>query len=169
MVDSRSISFTAIDFETANHNRYSACALGVVQVQHCKIVSKRMFFIRPPERYFRFSYIHGITWEHVRDMPTFAELWPSIKPELFTGDFLVAHNASFDRSVLVRTCEYYGIDPPDVRFKCTVQLARNVLGIQPARLPNVCKALGIKLNKHHDPLVDALACARIMLHAKMFK
>ncbi len=162
---SHDINFTAIDFETANNNRYSACALGLVQVKSGTIVSKKTFLIRPPERYFKFSYIHGLTWEHVKDMPTFAELWPFIKPELLTGDFLVAHNAPFDRSVLTRTCEYYGIGLPELRFECTVKLARNVLGIQPARLPNVCEVLGITLNKHHDPLADAVACAKIMLHA----
>ncbi len=155
--------FTAIDFETANHSRHSACALGLVRVCDREIVSKIRFLIRPPERVFKFSYIHGITWDHVRDMPTFAELWPIIKPMIMTSDFLVAHNASFDSSVLKKTCEYYRICVPEVQFRCTVRLARNILGIRSARLPNVCQLLGIPLNRHHDPLADALACAKIML------
>ncbi len=158
------MNFTAIDFETANHKRHSACAVGIVRVENGKIAVKKAFLIRPPESYFRFTHIHGITWKDVREAPTFRDLWPEIEPLITAGDFLAAHNAPFDRSVLWEACRFYGIRPPCVEFKCTVQIARKVLGIRPADLSNVCRELGIVLH-HHQALSDALACAKIVLNA----
>jgi DNA polymerase-3 subunit epsilon len=48
--------------------------------------------------------IHGIKPEHVADKPEFNELWSEIKP-LVGNQFLIAHNADFDFSVLPRTLE----------------------------------------------------------------
>jgi DNA polymerase-3 subunit epsilon len=79
-------------------------------------------------------------------------------------DFVVAHNISFDRNVLLSCCETYGITPPLVNYRCSVQLARKHLKIYPTNLAFVCKELQIEL-KHHDALSDALACAKITLAA----
>ncbi len=163
------MNFSAIDFETANYHRHSACAIGLVKVQDGEITKQHVSLIRPPERWFKFTYIHGITYRDVADAPSFKELWPEIDPFFTDIDFLVAHNASFDRSVLQKTCEYYGITPPEIKFKCTVQLSRKVLGIYPTKLPDVCRALEIDMDNHHEALSDALACARIMLHIERMK
>ncbi len=157
------MNFTAIDFETANRYRNSACAVGLVKVKNGKIAHRYTSLIRPPRMWFEFTDIHGITFDDVKHAPTFDRLLPEIE-DFFRGvEFLVAHNSAFDRSVLLKTCEYYDITPPDIEFRCTVKLARKKLGIFPTKLPDVCKALNIKLN-HHDALSDALACAKIMLH-----
>jgi len=162
---SSNLNFTAIDFETANEQRHSACAVGLVRVEAGSIVKKKALLIRPPENFFEFSHIHGITWKQVKDAPTFMEIWPEIKPLITKVDFLAAHNAPFDKSVLINTCRHYGIEEPSVEFECTVQLARQVFGIYPTKLPNVCRRLHISLDNHHDALSDALACAQIVLRA----
>ena len=41
-------SFVAIDFETANHERDSACAVGLVTGYDGRIERVRSFLIRPP-------------------------------------------------------------------------------------------------------------------------
>ena len=58
-------NFAAIDFETANHNRDSACAVGVAIVQAGQISSLERYLIRPPTQEFRFTHIHGLTWRDV--------------------------------------------------------------------------------------------------------
>jgi DNA polymerase III epsilon subunit-like protein len=95
----RGPTFVALDFETADYPRDSACALGLVRVENHRIVQRAYHLIRPPRRRFSFTYLHGITWEDVAGQPTFAELWPDLTPILEGVDFLAAHNASFDRSV----------------------------------------------------------------------
>jgi DNA polymerase-3 subunit epsilon len=154
--------FAAIDFETADQGRDSACAAAIVVVEKGKIVRKAHALIRPPRREFVFSYIHGITWEDVAEKPRFGELWPEIRTLLREVDFIAAHNASFDRSVLHACCASAGVKPPEVKFLCTVKLARRLWDIRPTKLPNVCSRLGIPLN-HHNAKSDALACAKIVI------
>jgi DNA polymerase-3 subunit epsilon len=159
------LSFVALDFETADDQRDSACAVAVVQVEDQKIVERRHFLIRPPRKLFLFTHLHGIAWTHVENKPTFGELWPRLAPLLRAGDFIAAHNATFDRSVLWACCAAARVAPPDARFECTVQLARRIWRLRPTTLPDVCRHLQIPL-RHHDPLSDAEACARIVLAAR---
>jgi DNA polymerase-3 subunit epsilon len=160
----RGPTFVALDFETADYPRDSACALGLVRVENHQIVHRTYHLIRPPRRRFVFTYLHGITWEDVALQPSFAELWPSLTPILQGVDFLAAHNASFDRSVLQRCCETAGLNPPALPFECTVRLARQTWDIFPTKLNNVCDHLGITL-KHHHAASDAEACALIVIAA----
>jgi DNA polymerase-3 subunit epsilon len=160
--------FTAIDFETADHGADSACALALVHVEGTEIVGRDLFMIRPPRARFVFTYIHGITWSHVRAEPSFAEHWAEIAARLAGATFLAAHNAPFDRGVLAACCAAAGVEPPALDFRCTVQLARRAWrkdGLLRANLPAVCAHLGIALN-HHDPASDAEACARIVIAAR---
>jgi len=159
-----SANFLAIDFETGDQQPDSACSIGLVRVENGVITQEVVKLIRPPRKEIVFTYIHGLTWEHVAQAPTFGELWPEIEP-LFKGvDFVVAHNASFDRGVLNACCRAHGIPAPNPRYECTVQIARKVFNIYPTKLSNVCQVLGIELN-HHEALSDARACAKIVLRA----
>jgi DNA polymerase-3 subunit epsilon len=160
----RGPTFVALDFETADYSRDSACALGLVRVENHQIVERTYSLIKPPRRKFVFTYLHGITWEDVADQPTFGELWPSFSSMLAGVDFLAAHNASFDRSVLNKCCEKAELEPPSIPFRCTVQLARQTWNIYPTKLNNVCDHLGITL-KHHQAASDAEACALIVMAA----
>ncbi|MHB8878290.1 MAG: 3'-5' exonuclease [Myxococcaceae bacterium] len=157
-------SFVAIDFETADYGRDSACAVGLVRVQKGCIVERAVALIRPPRSRFVFTGIHGITWPMVSGVAGFAETWPKLLPLLDGADFIAAHNASFDRSVLNACCAAAGMPAPSLGFRCSVQLARRTWGLRPANLPAVCAHLGIPL-KHHDPASDAEACARIVIAA----
>src|SRR6185369_9867722 len=93
-------SFAAIDFETADPGRDSACAVGIVRVEGDRIVRRESRLIRPPRQEFVFTYIHGIAWEHVAEASPFGEVWEELRALLDGVEFLVAHNAPFDRSVL---------------------------------------------------------------------
>lgn len=158
--------FGAIDFETADYYRDSACSVAVVRIENGQVVDKFHTLLRPPRKEFVFTYLHGITWEMARKAPTFADVWPSLHKLLKGVDFVAAHNASFDRTVLQACSERAGIFVPDLPFECTVRLAREVFGIYPTKLEDVCRELRIPLDKHHDALCDALACARIVLAAR---
>lgn len=157
-------SFLAIDFETADYGRDSACAVGLARVEEGVVVRHVTYLIRPPRRHFVFTYIHGLSWDDVKEAPTFGQLWPKIKENFESVDFAVAHNASFDRGVLNICCQAAGVVPPEVSFRCTMRLARRLWGIRPTTLPDVCRHFGIALT-HHDAGSDTLACARIMIHA----
>jgi len=154
--------FVAIDFETADYGRDSACSVGLVRVENNKIVRKEHHLIRPPRQTFVFTEIHGLTWADVKDAPTFEQLWHKLDAFFKGAEFFAAHNASFDKGVLNACCALAGVPIPEQPFQCTVKLARNVLKISPAKLSHVCHHLSIPLN-HHNALSDAAACAQIMI------
>lgn len=121
--------------------------------------------IRPPRSTMMFQYLHGIAWSDVADKPTFRELWPLLEAFIQDAEFLVAHNAAFDRGVLNACCESYGLPAPQIPFLCTVKLARQVWDVRPTKLPNVCSHLNIRL-VHHHAASDSLACAKVVMHAQ---
>jgi DNA polymerase III subunit epsilon len=157
-------AFVAIDFETADRPADSACAVALVRVEGLRIVARKTCLLRPPRRNFLFTYIHGITWDHVANAPTFATAWAALSELLEGAAFLAAHNASFDRRVLQTCCVAARLAVPSQPFECTLRLARRVWGLKPAKLPDVCAHLGFSL-RHHDPASDAEACARIVIAA----
>jgi DNA polymerase-3 subunit epsilon len=158
-------AFVAIDFETADRTPESACAVALVRVEGLEIVKRDVCLLRPPRNHFVFTYYHGIRWKDVVKAPTFGEAWPELSRVLHGAEFLAAHYAPFDQRVLNACCRAACLKPPDLPFICTVQLARQHLGIRPAKLPNVCARLGLPLDHHHEALCDAEACARIIIKA----
>jgi DNA polymerase III subunit epsilon len=158
-------AFVALDFETADQGKDSACAIGLVRVENNQIVHRAHYLIRPPRPEILFTHIHGIRWADVKDQPQFGALWQTLEPVLDGVEVLAAHNAAFDRGVLYACCDAHGIARPPHSFICTVQLARKTWKLYPTKLPNVCEYLGITLN-HHQALSDAEACARIVIAAR---
>jgi DNA polymerase-3 subunit epsilon len=155
-------AFVALDFETANRSRSSACAVAVVRVEGDRIVERVADLIRPPTPCFEFTYLHGISWSHVKAKRPFCAVWRGLRPLLDGAEFLAAHNAKFDKGVLGACCRESRKSSPDFPFVCTVALARLKWKLHPTKLPDVCAFLGLPL-RHHDPLSDAIACARIVL------
>lgn len=160
-----SIRFVAIDFETANRDPSSVCAVGLAVVRDGGIVDTIHHLVRPPTREFNpwFVDMHRICWADVRRAPDFRDVWAEIAP-LLRDEVLVAHNAGFDRNVLTSCLRAFRLRNPGNDFVCTVRLARRVLEIRPANLPHVCRVLGIRL-KHHHAESDAKAAAQIALLA----
>ncbi len=157
-------SFVAIDFETADARRDSACAVALVRAEGGKVVRRQAWLIRPPRSHFTTSHIHGIRWAQVVHAPTFGQLWPTLLPWFDGLSFVAAHNASFDRSVLRACAEAAGLIVPEVPFVCTVELARSTWNLRPTKLPDVARHLGVPL-RHHDALSDASVCAEIVLRS----
>jgi DNA polymerase III subunit epsilon len=156
--------FAALDFETADYGRDSACAVAVVVVEGGKIVRQNYSLIKPPRRDFVFSYLHGIAWKDVAHKPRFGELWPELSAMFEGVEFIAAHNASFDRGVLNACCAVYGAAPIVAPYLCTMKLSRRLWDVFPTKLSDVCRHFSIPLN-HHEALSDALACAQIVLKA----
>jgi len=157
-------TFSAIDFETADYGRDSACSVAIIRVVDGQITNRWYRLIQPPRKLFHFTYLHGISWNDVKNSPTFAQLWPAFEEQLIGVPYMVAHNAGFDKAVLNACCTGAGIKPPVVPFKCTVQMAREAWGLYPTKLSNVCTHLKIPLI-HHQADSDAEACACIALAA----
>lgn len=158
--------WVAIDFETATAQRGSACAVGLVAVQHGQIVDSFRALIQPPDNHYDpFNIvIHGIAPADTANAPTFSEVWPEIEG-FVGGSTLVAHNAGFDIGVLRAQCWAANVLPArDLDYACTLVSARVAWpGLPSYSLPWVCDHLGIDLADHHDAIADASACAMVGL------
>lgn len=159
------MKFIAIDFETANSQRNSACEIGLVKVENFTIIEKKSFLIRPKDNYFDFfnTELHGIDARMVENEPEFDVVYRQIKSD-FEKYPIIAHNASFDMSVLRKTLDLYNLDYPETSYSCTYQMSREYLdNLYSFRLDAVCNFFGITLNNHHRALADAEACAEIAI------
>ena len=95
--------FIAIDFETANNSRLSACAIGLCFVKNDTIVYSTKHYINPPksEKFLKtHTSIHGISYEDVEFSLNFQELWEDELSKYLSSNLLIFHNASMDLSVL---------------------------------------------------------------------
>lgn len=156
----------ALDFETANERRDSACAVGLAWIADGRVVRRKSHLIRPPEM--RFSpgniRVHGILPANVADAPDFATAMAPYLEDLRRG-LILAHNASFDIGVLRAGLVRAGLPVPDFSYLCTVQVARRVFPApEGCGLGKVARRLGIRF-EHHDAGEDAYACAEIALAA----
>jgi len=160
------LDFTAIDFETANGFRGSACSVGLSKVRNGVVVEEASWLMRPPAGHDVFDHhnvrIHGIRPEHVAGRPRFGELFPEIGA--FIGeDILAAHNAAFDLGVIRSGLEVSGLPGPAYDYVCTVMLSRRCYSLVSNSLPYAAEEAGVPLVNHHDAAEDARACAGILI------
>ena len=159
------IDFVAIDFETANAKRNSACAIGLVAIENGAIVKRFYSLIKPPQLDFNPYTVkkHGITAEMVVNEKTFAEIYPQIR-EIIQGKIVFAHNSKFDEKVLNDCVEHYSLESTDVHaFADSLDMARRFLPLLANhQLPTIAEFFGIEF-QHHNALDDAEACAKIVL------
>jgi DNA polymerase III subunit epsilon len=161
------MDFISIDFETATPQRDSPCEIGVTVVRGRQLVETRSWLIKPLY-YPHFNpfnvAVHGIRPADVKDQPDFRELWPELKPYL-EGQFLIAHNASFDMSVLRKTLATYQIPLPEARYACSLKFSKNIWkGMHKYDLKTLCTMHRINF-LHHRAASDADACARLSIKA----
>jgi DNA polymerase-3 subunit epsilon len=156
----------AIDFETANEERRSACAMGLAWIENAFVTRRAYRLIRPKEMRFTSGTIsrHGILPEDVRDKPEFPEVFSEFLPDI-SDALILAHNALFDVDVLCSTLAEYRRTFPEFIFLCTMQMSRAVWpDLESVELGAVAGRLGIKFQHHHAG-DDAVACAQIALAA----
>ena len=119
--------FAAIDFETANYERSSVCAVGIVVVRGGEIVDSFYSLIKPDPDYYEYccTRVHGLTQRDTKNAPVFPEVWQQVEP-LIKGLPLVAHNKAFDESCLKAVFRTYQMYYPDYKFHCTCVASRKV-------------------------------------------
>jgi len=162
-----SLDFVAIDFETANSFRASACSVGIVKVENGEITETFHSYIQPPNRYQEFNArnigVHGITKDMVLGQPDFMEVWNMIEI-ISDGLPFIAHNAAFDMSVIDKSFEHFGNLVPPYEYLCTLQLARKLYpNLASHTLATLAEFTGIGYDseQHHDALYDSTLASQL--------
>ena len=152
----------AIDFETANEQRGSPCSVGIAVFEGRELVNSHEFLIRPPEmRFSSFNIgIHGIRPTDVEDAPDFREILEQLTA-IIGGSLVVAHNASFDMSVIRHTCDHYGLQYPQLEYLCTMNAARAAFpDMDRVKLNLLAARFQFEFN-HHRAEDDARVCGLV--------
>lgn len=156
----------AIDFETANEERGSACSVGLAWIEAGEVTRVEERLIRPRRN--RFSpfniSIHGIRPEDVAEAPEFPEVMAEFEDDFGEAVF-IAHNAAFDMGVIRAASEDYDLAYPQVDYLCTLKMSQKIwTGLSSHRLNALADAFGITFC-HHNAAEDAYACAHVALAA----
>ncbi|MDR0605441.1 MAG: hypothetical protein LBG80_14170 [Bacteroidales bacterium] len=156
------MDFVAIDFETANENNGSVCAVGLAYVENGKITSSELYLVKPVPNYFGWMQKHSITSDMVKDAPGFDTIWKIIAPKI-SGKQLVAHYYLIDKKMLREALKIYDIPVPDFEWFCSYQFSKKtVKGLLNYTLSTVCDYFGIPL-EHHGAESKARGAALVML------
>ncbi len=158
------VRYIVVDTETTGRWRASRMVeLAWVEIRGGRIVARGSSLVNPrcliPEEAQR---IHGIDNGMVRNAPT-AE---RILPDLFAaweGAVLVAHNASYDESILSVEAARHNMWIPRLPILDTLTLSRLLLTVQEHSLGALCHELGIVNAREHRALSDAQATAELFL------
>lgn len=161
------LDFVAIDFETANFARASACSVGVARVEDGELRDSTEWFIDPPGgAYFTNSFIHGITDTDVIGAPSWSDTLDRLAD--FTGGLPLVAYSGFDRGVYNAANTVTGVLDRGFVWRNAHSLARRRLiapehALGDYRLPTVANYLGVPAFAHHRAAADAVACAAIVL------
>lgn len=160
------LTFNAIDFETANEKRSSACSIAIVKVVKGNIVDRKHYYIKPKE--VRFSQINSminrISIDDLANAQEFGDIWNQIE-DCFHDQVIIAHNAEFDMSVLRELVNLYQLPNSNYFYMCSLKLVQEAFPkIKNCQLAYVANYFSIP-HRHHDALSDAEVCAKISLRA----
>jgi len=118
--------------------------------------------------------VHGLTDAHLRNAPTWAELWPRVV-QVLRDRLVLIYNAEYDVRLMEQTSRRYGIPfaIPGAEFQCLMLLYAEYKG-KPStkgegfkrwRLEQAGQDLGIPLPNSHRALDDTLLARA--LHLKL--
>jgi DNA polymerase III subunit epsilon len=161
------LSYVVVDVETTGGRAYYGdriTEIAAVVVKGGEIVEVFETLVNPERPIPPFiTQLTNITWDMVRDAPTFARIVPDVL-RILEGNVFVAHNATFDwRFVTAEISRSAGQRLAGRRI-CTVRVARKILPQLSRRsLDHVARYYGVEITGRHRAGGDAIATAKCFI------
>ena len=161
------LSYVVVDTETTGGRHGSGdriTEIAAVVIRDGEIVELFETLVNPerPIPYF-VSQLTNITWDMVKDKPTFDRVAPEVM-RVLEGNVFVAHNMMFDWRFVTSELSRSTGRKLQGRRLCTVKMARKVLPQLSRRsLDHVARYYGVEIHGRHRAGGDALATAKCML------
>jgi len=162
-----SLSYVVVDTETTGGSHWLTdriTEIAAVVVRNGEIVEVFETLVNPRRSIPYFvSKLTNITWDMVKDAPTFDRIAPDVL-RVLEGNVFVGHNAMFDwRFVSAEVSRSTGRQLRGRRL-CTVKMARQVLPQLPRRsLDYVSRYYGVENHARHRAGGDAVATAKCLI------
>lgn len=158
-------SYVVFDLETTGLSAISnkIIEIGAVKIEDGKITDKFSTFVNPKEPIpYKIEELTSINDSMVIDADEIEVVLPQFL-EFCKDSVMVAHNAEFDMSFIIRNCERMNL-PADFTYIDTVNLSRILLPhLNNFKLDTVAKALNCSLLHHHRAVDDAACTADIFV------
>lgn len=163
----RGMSYVVVDVETTGGRPYTGdriTEIAAVVVRDGQICELFESLVNPERSIPSFiTQITNITWDMVKDAPTFGRIAPDVV-RMLEGNVFVAHNAMFDWRFVTSEVSRCAGQRLRGRRLCTVRLARKILPQLPRRsLDYVARYYGVEITSRHRAAGDALATAQCLL------
>jgi DNA polymerase-3 subunit epsilon len=161
------LSYVVVDVETTGGRAYYGdriTEIAAVVVKNGEIVELFETLVNPerPIPYF-ITQLTNITWDMVRDAPTFDRVAPDVV-RVLEGNVFVAHNAMFDWRFVSAEVSRCAGQTLRGRKLCTVKVARKILPQLSRRsLDYVARYYGVEITNRHRAGGDALATAKCFI------
>jgi DNA polymerase III subunit epsilon len=164
----RATTYAVVDVETTGgpfHSGHRITEVAVVVVRDGQIHDVYETPVNPQRSIPPFiSALTHITWDMVRNKPTFADIRDDLLAALHRKVF-VAHNVAFDWKFVSAEVVRAGGPPLAARRLCTVKLARRVLPqLRRRSLDSVSRYYGVRNRARHRAGGDAVATAECLIH-----
>ncbi|MDO5445112.1 MAG: exonuclease domain-containing protein, partial [Eubacteriales bacterium] len=146
----------AINIETPNNEHDSICNIGITVGDTEKCLSTNVT-VNPEEAIDDVP--DGMTEEEILNSPTLKELWPGMS-KLLAGSLVIAHNASYDLTILKKALKAYGLEVPEFYQACTYRMSRKFHPeFDSYKLGSICETYQIPLDvknavSHSDACFD---------------
>ena len=163
----RSLSYAVVDTETTGGSMWFGdriTEVAAVIVRNGAIAEVYERLVNPERSIPPFiTALTNITWDMVRDAPTFDQIAPELMGVL-EGNVFVAHNANFDWRFLTNEISRATGHQLRGRKLCTVKIARKVLPQLSRRsLDYIARYYGVEIHNRHRAGGDALATAKCLV------
>jgi DNA polymerase III subunit epsilon len=161
------LSYVVVDVETTGGRAYYGdriTEIAAVVVKDGKIVEVFESLVNPERPIPPFiTQLTNITWDMVRDAPTFALIVPDVL-RVLQGNVFVAHNATFDWRFVTAEISRSAGKRLSGRRVCTVRVARKILPQLSRRsLDHVARYYGVEITGRHRAGGDAIATAKCFI------
>jgi len=161
------LSFAVVDVETTGTQPFAGdriTEVAVALVRGGEVADCFETLVNPERPIPAFiTRLTNITWDMVKDAPTFADVAPRVVATM-TGHIFTAHNATFDWKFMAAELARADGQCLAGRRLCTVRLARRLLPQLPRRsLDHLARYYGVTVVGRHRAGGDALATARCLV------
>ena len=159
------MKYLFIDVETPNRHNDSICSVAWILRDEQQEIRREYQLINPEAPFDPMNIsIHGIRPEDVAGSPSFIEYWNNTLGALCDESVLIAHNASFDLSVIAKALYAKDLEIPRIKYIDTMPLFRILHPDESCKLKDIARRYGIEYQSHNAMSdVNTLAIALDLL------
>ncbi|WP_263009960.1 exonuclease domain-containing protein [Staphylococcus americanisciuri] len=154
-----------LDFETMNEYTNSPCEVGISLIKDLSIEHVYSSYINPPNNKYsdKNAKIHNIPKDIILNAPSFKSVFQEIETLLGSAFLIVAHNASFDISVLKHTAQTCNLSPKSYMYIDSVNIFRNFHSGISVSMNNLCDIYNIDKSNLHSAKYDIVALSKMLI------